>query len=127
MSYSAHRPGRMGSQDRIEVDGDGSNDATSAAEVPEFFTREYRPSGPDADAGIAASTLDDAADRSTRPNPVVQDAQETEPFDVEDFPFFDEPSRPSRVVVDEAETAASEPLTVEPMPAEPVSAPAPEP
>ncbi|GAA2868672.1 hypothetical protein MIAR_31690 [Microbacterium arabinogalactanolyticum] len=115
----------MGSQDRIEVDGDGSNDATSAAEVPEFFTREYRPSGPDADAGIAASTLDDAADRSTRPNPVVQDAQETEPFDVEDFPFFDEPSRPSRVVVDEA--AASEPLTVEPMPAEPVSAPAPEP
>ncbi|WP_285637972.1 DUF4407 domain-containing protein [Microbacterium arabinogalactanolyticum] len=125
MSYSAHRPGRMGSQDRIEVDGDGSNDATSAAEVPEFFTREYRPSGPDADAGIAASTLDDAADRSTRPNPVVQDAQETEPFDVEDFPFFDEPSRPSRVVVDEA--AASEPLTVEPMPAEPVSAPAPEP
>lgn len=115
----------MGSQDRIEVDGDGSNDATSAAEVPEFFTREYRPSGPDADAGIAASPLDDAADRSTRPNPVVQDAQETEPFDVEDFPFFDEPSRPSRVVVDEA--AASEPLTVEPMPAEPVSAPAPEP
>lgn len=117
----------MGSQDRIEVDGDGSNDATSAAEVPEFFTREYRPSGPDADAGIAASTLDDAADRSTRPNPVVQDAQETEPFDVEDFPFFDEPSRPNRMAVDEAAAAASEPLTVEPMPAEPVSAPAPEP
>jgi hypothetical protein len=115
----------MGSQDRIEVDGDGSNDPTSAAEVPEFFTREYRPSGPDTGAGIAASTLDDAADRSTRPNPVVQDAQETEPFDVEDFPFFDEPSRPSRVVVDEA--AASDPLTVEPMPAEPETAPAPEP
>lgn len=110
----------MGSQDRIEVDGDGSNDATSAAEVPEFFTREYRPSGPDTGAGIAASTLDDAPDRSTRPNPVVQDAQETEPFDVEDFPFFDEPSRPSRVVVDEA--AASDPLA-----AEPETAPAPEP
>ncbi|WP_292697408.1 DUF4407 domain-containing protein [Microbacterium sp. 69-10] len=115
MSYSAHRPGRMGSQDRIEVDGDGSNDATPAAEVPEYFTREYRPSGPDADAGIAASTLDDAADRSTRPNPIVQDAQETESFDVEDFPFFDEPSRPSRVIVDEAETAASEPATAEPI------------
>ena len=115
----------MGSQDRIEVDGEGSNDGTPAAEVPEFFTREYRPSGPDADAGIAASPLDDAADRSTRPNPIVQDAQETEPFDVEDFPFFDEPSRPKRTAVDEA--AASEPLTAEPMSAEPGAAPAPEP
>ncbi len=110
----------MGSQDRIEVDGEGSNDATPAAEVPEFFTREYRPSGPDADAGIAASTPDDAADRSTRPNPIVQDAQETEPFDVEDFPFFDEPSRPKRMAVDEA--AASEPLTAEPATAAPATA-----
>ena len=115
----------MGSQDRIEVDGEGSNDAAPAAEVPEFFTREYRPSGPDADAGIAASPLDDAAERSTRPNPIVQDAQETEPFDVEDFPFFDEPSRPKRTAVDEG--AASAPATAEPMSAEPGAAPAPEP
>ncbi|MFE6734999.1 DUF4407 domain-containing protein [Microbacterium sp. NPDC057650] len=121
MSYSAHRPGRMDSQGRIEFDVDDPNsDPNAAADVPEYFTREYRPAGPDAEAGIDATALNDVVETTTRPNPVVHDEQETESFDVEDFPFLDEPAQaqaPTQVIMDEPQVEASEP--------ESVSAPAP--
>lgn len=94
----------MGSQDRISVDGDDPNDESSAFDGPEYFTREYRPSGPDANAGIAAGPVDDAAARATRPDPIVQDAQEA--FD--DFLFLDDSIRSNRMTV-EAEPGASAP------------------
>ncbi|REJ07232.1 DUF4407 domain-containing protein [Microbacterium bovistercoris] len=115
MSYSGHRPGRMDSQGRIEFDVDDPNsDPNAAADVPEYFTREYRPAGPDAEAGVDATALNDVVETTTRPNPVVHDEQETETYDLDDFPFVDEPApadaqAETQVIVDEPQTAASAP------------------
>ncbi|MVQ43615.1 DUF4407 domain-containing protein [Microbacterium sp. MAH-37] len=65
--------------------------------------------------------MNDVVETTTRPNPVVHDEQETESYDLDDFPFVDEPVQvdaqaETQVIADEPQVAASEPAP-EPAPA----------